>query len=238
METTHDSEMECGLALPRMALDSRTACRRHGIVNAAWPARSAASTLLVVTVTASRSLHRGVAQATHWNEKSPWVLRRSCLAMRETRTSQHGSPGSGMNFGLCLTARDAWFRTPACGASGRRSRRLRRTTIIRNGVLTQSARSAPRRPGFFRARVQVQQARKVYPERSDWLSGGHGHGVAWPCFCCREDTATQSRDRDTQDTNHIILLSNRSFTQASAFTRFNWLTTASLETKAGWVKRW
>ena len=163
METTHDSEMECGLALPRMALDSRTACRRHGIVNAAWPARSAASTLLVVTVTASRSLHRGVAQATHWNEKSPWVLRRSCLAMRETRTSQHGSPGSGMNFGLCLTARDAWFRTPACGASGRRSRRLRRTTIIRNGVLTQSARSAPRRPGFFRARAS--------PTGTEGLSG-------------------------------------------------------------------
>ena len=28
--------------------------------------------------------------------------------------------------------------------------------------------------------------------------GSHGHGLAWPCFCHSEDTATQSRDRGTQ----------------------------------------
>ena len=35
-------------------------------------------------------------------------------------------------------------------------------------------------------------------KRSHLFSGCHGHGFAWPCFCRREDTATQSRDRGTQ----------------------------------------
>ena len=38
------------------------------------------------------------------------------------------------------------------------------------------------------------------PKRNRLFSGCHGHGFAWPCFGHREDTATQRRDRGTQNT--------------------------------------
>ena len=47
------------------------------------------------------------------------------------------------------------------------------------------------------------------PERSDLLSGCHGHGFAWSCFCCREATATQSRDRGTQSQHLRQVAANR-----------------------------
>ena len=60
----------------------------------------------------------------------------------------------------------------------------------------------------FRSDVSLENQTKLfsddshslrgYPERNDLFSGCHGHGSAWPCFCCREDTATQNRDRGTR----------------------------------------
>ena len=44
----------------------------------------------------------------------------------------------------------------------------------------------------------LKLALRGYPKRKGLFSGCHGHGFAWPCFCCSEDTATQCRDRGTQ----------------------------------------
>ena len=53
--------------------------------------------------------------------------------------------------------------------------------------------------GSRQDRVSSRRCFRGYPERNALFSGCHGHGFAWPCFCYREATATQSCDRGTQD---------------------------------------
>ena len=65
--------------------------------------------------------------------------------------------------------------------------------------------------------VSLMAARGIrgVPKRNRLFSGCHGHGFAWPCFGRREDKATQSRDRGTQNTIHKPVAANPSSRTAS-----------------------